>query len=95
MFKSLVSGRGVLCNSEGDTPSPQMLYGGFHSQRSSLTLLSLPLSGYFLEPALHWEASRRGFYKLEWVGGGVTWDAGCVLPSPFSFFCIGFPGYCI
>lgn len=28
MFKSLVSGRGVLCNSEGDTPSPQILYGG-------------------------------------------------------------------
>lgn len=42
------------------------------------------------------EASRRGFCKLGWAGGGVTWDAGYVLPSPFSFFfCIGFPGYCI
>lgn len=60
MFKSLVSGRGVLCNSEGDTPSPQMLYGGFHNQRSSLTLLSLPLSGYFLEPALRWGSIWEG-----------------------------------
>lgn len=61
MFKSVVSGRGVLCNSEGDTPSPQMLYGGFHNQRLSLTLLSLPIWGYFPEPVLHWGSIWEGF----------------------------------
>lgn len=57
VFKSVFSGRGVLCNSEGDTPSPQMLYGGFHNQRSFLTLLSLPLWGYFPE---HWGSIWEG-----------------------------------
>lgn len=66
MFKSVVSGRGVLCNSEGDTPSPQMLYGSFHI----VPHIALPPSMGILSGACSALGKHLGGGFVSWGGLG-------------------------